>query len=90
MPPNYTQSVRSTRFDKSRGHNGVNKTKYYYTASCGAEFTSLTAAWAHHDPSGEARRVFDEAKKAAKSDKESVQGSGQLHHLQHGAAKPHE
>ena len=32
-----------------------------------------------HGPSGEARRVFDEAKEATKvrSDKESVQGSGQ-------------
>jgi hypothetical protein len=66
MPPNYTQSVRNTRFDKNRGHNGVNKTKYYYTASCGAEFTSLNVAWHHHDPSGVARRVFDEAKEATK------------------------
>ena len=70
MPPNYTQSVRRTGVVGRGGHNGVNERKiiseYYYTASCGAEFTSLTAAWAHHDPSGEARRVFDEAKEAAK------------------------
>ena len=66
MPPNYTQSVRSTRVNKSRGHNGVNERKYYYTASCGAKFTSAKAAWAYHDPSGVARRVFDEAKEATK------------------------
>jgi hypothetical protein len=66
MPPDFTQSVRNTRFDKNRGHNGVNKTAYYYTASCGAKFTSLNAAWHHHDPSGVARRVFDEAKEATK------------------------
>jgi hypothetical protein len=54
MPPNYTQSVRN------------NTCGYYYTATCGAKFTSLKAAWHHHDPSGVARRVFDEAKEAAK------------------------
>jgi hypothetical protein len=56
MPPNYTQQRR----------NGVNNTKYYYTASCGTKFTNLNAAWHHHDPSGAARRVFDEAKEATK------------------------
>jgi hypothetical protein len=55
MPPGFTQSVRS-----------IQSANYYYTASCGKKFTSPNAAWAHHDPSGEARRVFDEAKEAAK------------------------
>jgi hypothetical protein len=64
MPPGFTQSVRSIR--KESRSRGVNNTKYYYTASCGKKFTSLNAAWDHHDPTGEARRVFDEAKEATK------------------------
>jgi hypothetical protein len=40
MPPNYTQSVRYTTGAGNTSH-------YYYTASCGAEFTSPKAAWAH-------------------------------------------
>jgi hypothetical protein len=57
MPPGFTQSARYTSC-----------TGYYYTAPIsGEKFTSLKApAWAHHGPSGEARRAFDEAKEAAK------------------------
>jgi hypothetical protein len=69
MPPGFTQSVSSTFVDKRGGHNGVNKREisiYCYTASCGTKFTRHNAAWHHHDPSGVARRAFDEAKEAAK------------------------
>jgi hypothetical protein len=55
MPPDFTQSVRPG-----------GRANFIYTASCGTKFTGVKAAWAHHDPSGEAQRVFKEAKEAAK------------------------
>jgi hypothetical protein len=67
MPPDFTQSVKAGML-----------TSYYYTAYCGTKFASVKAAWAHHDPSGVARRVFDERGQGSGkgSGKEGVQGSG--------------
>jgi hypothetical protein len=68
MPPGFTQSVKRTGS---------------FTATSGKKFTGVKAAWDRHDPSGEARMVFDEAKEAAKKEsgqgsvQESGQGSGQ-------------
>jgi hypothetical protein len=72
MPPGFTQSVRGVHTYTKENKRTGSYTTYYYTPPGDVDhqkFTSLKEAWAHHDshdPSGEARRAFDEAKEAAK------------------------
>jgi hypothetical protein len=72
MPPGFTQPVKFVcdykQSTDARKRTGSFTAYYWYTAPIsGEKFTSVKAARDHHDPSGGARRAFDdEAKEAAK------------------------